>query len=226
VVVVTWTGPALLGERLVVVAPHPDDEVLAAGGLMRWTADQGRDVVIVAVTDGEASHARSTRIGRDELRTRRADERAEALDRLGVGGAAIHRLGAPDQGCAEHVAALAQAIGDLLGPGDVVVGPSGRDRHPDHVATAAAVRAATGRCGDAFTVVEAPTWALVHGTADPPTSSWRLDDPAWAAKRHAVAAYRSQLEALGPEEADGPVVHPHELDVMLTRTEQFVAASR
>ena len=44
----------------------------------------------------------------------------------------------------------------------------------------------------------------------------------WLAKQHAVAAYRSQLEALGPDPEDGPVVHPHELDVMLTPHEQFL----
>ena len=57
-----WRGAALDGERVVVVAPHPDDEVLAAGGLMRWMACRGREVLVVGVTDGEASHARSARV--------------------------------------------------------------------------------------------------------------------------------------------------------------------
>ena len=67
----------------------------------------------------------------------------------------------------------------------------------------------------------APTWALVHGTVDPPTTTLELDDDAWAAKQHAVRAYRSQLEPLGPDPVDGPVVHADELAVMLTRIEQF-----
>ncbi len=61
----------------------------------------------------------------------------------------------------------------------------------------------------------------MHGTAEPPTTILELDDVAWAAKQHAVAAYRSQLEALGPDPEDGPVVHPHEIAVLLTRREQF-----
>ena len=44
------------GSRLVVVAPHPDDEILGAGGLLAATARAGRDLLLVAVTDGQASH--------------------------------------------------------------------------------------------------------------------------------------------------------------------------
>ena len=216
-----WTGPALLDGRLVVVAPHPDDEVLAAGGLMRWTARQGREVVVVAVTDGEASHARSRRVSPDALRAHRALERCEALARLGVPEVTLHRLGEPDHGCADRVAAIAAAISSIVEPDDVVVATSRHDRHPDHVAVAHAARCAT--LDGAGTLWEAPTWALVHGTAGRPTTVLELDDISWAAKQHAVAAYRSQLEPLGPEPEDGPVVHPHELAVLLTRTEQFHA---
>ena len=202
--------------RLVVVAPHPDDEVLTAGGLMRQRF--AGDVIVVAVTDGEASHAQSTRISPEDLRTRRDAERAEALRRLGV-TARVIRLGAPDQGCRGASDDIAAALAGLLRHGDTVIGPSRADRHPDHVAVADALRrAAAGVVG---TVWEAPTWALVHRTADPPTATLELDEVSWLAKQHAVAAYRSQLDALGPGPEDGPVVHPDELAVMLTRREQF-----
>jgi len=216
---VRWVGPALLDGRLVVIAPHPDDEVLAAGGLMRWSARQRREVVVIAVTDGEASHARSTRVTPEALRHRRALERCEALARLGVPEVALHRLGTPDQGCADHVVDIADAIRAIIVPGDVVVAPSRHDRHPDHVAVAFAARCAGADTGT--TVWEAPTWALVHRTAEPPTTTLELDDVSWLAKQHAVAAYRSQLDALGPEPEDGPVVHPGELALMVTSREQF-----
>jgi LmbE family N-acetylglucosaminyl deacetylase len=219
---VKWSGPPLPDGRLVVVSPHPDDEVLAAGGLMRWSAHEGRPVVIVAVTDGEASHARSTRVSAAELRERRAGERDAALARLGIVDVTVHRLGEPDQGCSSRVTAIAAALREIVAAGDVVVGPSRRDRHPDHVAVARAVRGATIRSGASSW--EAPTWALVHRTADQASTTLELDDDAWAAKCHAITAYRSQLHALGPDPEDGPVVHPGELAVMLTRIEQFAAA--
>src|SRR5438552_16950163 len=46
--------PPPLGRRLLVVAPHPDDEVLAAGGLMARILRQPGTVHVVVATDGEA----------------------------------------------------------------------------------------------------------------------------------------------------------------------------
>jgi LmbE family N-acetylglucosaminyl deacetylase len=207
--------------RLVVVSPHPDDEVLAAGGAMRWHAHHRREVVIVAVTDGEASHAASRRTTPAQLAARRARERTEALCRLGVQEVTLVRLRQPDQGCAARVDAIAAAVSALLRPRDVVVASSAADRHPDHVAVATAVRRGAGAVVDV--VYEAPTWALVHGTAPPPSCTHELDDTAWAAKRHAVSAYRSQLVALGPDPVDGPVIKPEELAAMLRRREQYRA---
>ena len=45
--------------RLVVVTPHPDDEVLGAGGLLQRMQRACVETVVVAVTDGEASHPRA-----------------------------------------------------------------------------------------------------------------------------------------------------------------------
>jgi LmbE family N-acetylglucosaminyl deacetylase len=205
--------------RLVVVAPHPDDEVLVAGALMR----RHGDVVVVAVTDGEASHARSRAITPDELRVRRAAEREEALRRLEVAPCAIVRLGAPDQGGGEHVAEIAAAVASVLRRGDLVVTVSSADPHPDHLATAKAVRRAAR--GIAPLVLEGPTWALVHGRAPVPTCVLDLDAGELEVKRHAMEAYRSQLVALGPAPHDGPVVHPGELAAMLPGRETFTAVS-
>ena len=44
--------------RLVVVAPHPDDDVLACGGLMAMHRAQGGDISVIGVTDGEAGSKR------------------------------------------------------------------------------------------------------------------------------------------------------------------------
>ena len=67
----------LLGEaaglgRVVVIAPHPDDEVLGAGATTATLALQGARVVVIAVTDGEASNP--SRV--EELREIRPGESA------------------------------------------------------------------------------------------------------------------------------------------------------
>jgi LmbE family N-acetylglucosaminyl deacetylase len=47
-----FTVPA--GTRLLVIAPHPDDEVLGAGGLMQRVVATGGTVRVVYLTDGDA----------------------------------------------------------------------------------------------------------------------------------------------------------------------------
>src|SRR6185295_14999243 len=42
----------LRGERLLVLAPHPDDEVIACGGLVAQHIREGRSVRVVVATDG------------------------------------------------------------------------------------------------------------------------------------------------------------------------------
>ena len=102
----TWLGSRQLRElpplrsdagpaALVIVAPHPDDEVLGAGGLLQtWYPCRCRNAVI-AVTDGEASHPGAGAQGYD-LPAMRAAEAQVALERLGCGATRIQRLGLPD----------------------------------------------------------------------------------------------------------------------------------
>ena len=58
-----WVEPEALvpeGGRAVIVAPHPDDEVLGTGGLLARLGRLGRELRLVAVTDGTASHPSSS----------------------------------------------------------------------------------------------------------------------------------------------------------------------
>ncbi|MDN6860934.1 PIG-L family deacetylase, partial [Pseudomonas sp. CAN2814] len=109
------------GRRLVVVAPHPDDEVLACGGLLA-SLDQGleqdREGLLISVTDGEGSHPDSPRWTPESLRRARQEESRTALAELGldVPQWQWQRLHLPDSGV--QAATLAQALGDWIRPGD------------------------------------------------------------------------------------------------------------
>ena len=48
-------------ERLIVVAAHPDDETLGAGGVINVAARLNLTVTVVVATDGSASHPASPR---------------------------------------------------------------------------------------------------------------------------------------------------------------------
>ena len=72
------------GHRAVIIAPHPDDEVLGCGGLLQGLAALGRPIQLISVTDGSASHPGSRRWPVERLSVVRPQESAQALHRLGL----------------------------------------------------------------------------------------------------------------------------------------------
>ncbi|HEY3318563.1 MAG TPA: PIG-L family deacetylase [Coriobacteriia bacterium] len=93
-----------LGERILVVSPHPDDETLAAGGLIRQSLLRHRRVLVVVVTCGDGfrriAGAYRTASGTVPPYLRlgevRAAESREAMRRLGLPGEDLVFLGYPD----------------------------------------------------------------------------------------------------------------------------------
>ena len=122
--------------RTVVVVPHPDDECLATGGLIARQRDLGIEVVVVAVTDGEAAY---DHWNGESLAVVRRSEQSAALRALSASEPV--RLGLPDGRVAEHVGALIAKLERVLRPDDLLVSPCLDDWHPDHVACALAARA-------------------------------------------------------------------------------------
>ncbi len=95
------------GERLVVVAPHPDDETLGAGGLTQRVLERGGSVLVVLVTAGDGYvEAVVHETGRPRPRPsqyvaygkRRLRESRTALRVLGGGRVRLEFLGFPDGG--------------------------------------------------------------------------------------------------------------------------------
>jgi LmbE family N-acetylglucosaminyl deacetylase len=66
--------------RVLVLAAHPDDEILGMGGTIAVHADAGDDVRIVCVTDGSSSQYP----GDAEIRERKYGEARRAASELGV----------------------------------------------------------------------------------------------------------------------------------------------
>ncbi|WP_024891690.1 PIG-L deacetylase family protein [Luteimonas huabeiensis] len=190
---------ALLGDarRLVVVAPHPDDEVLGAGGLMALAAARGLPVRVLALTDGERCYPTLPGAARASLARIRRVELHRALERLGVASGGVEHLRLPDGGLQAAGAALALRIHRLLQPRDLVLTTWRRDGHPDHEAAAAAVADAAGRAG--CRRMEFPVWGWhwAHPDGrDLPVADMRrlpLDRPTRARKLWALRAFASQL---------------------------------
>jgi LmbE family N-acetylglucosaminyl deacetylase len=96
--------------RAVVIAPHPDDAALGAGGLVQRILSLGGSVEVVEMTSGDAfsrgiaAVRPSTRPTSETYRwygSLREREDLEALRLLGIGRSRIRLLGFPDDGLCE-----------------------------------------------------------------------------------------------------------------------------
>lgn len=183
--------------RLVVVAPHPDDEILASGGLIAMHAAQGGQVQIVAVTDGEASHDESPSYRREDLAAVRRQERWAGLAHLGLSSPAVVSLGLEDGEVHALTEVLRENLASLLHRDDVVVSTWEHDGHPDHDAVGHITREICASMGCAH--LAAPVWMWHWAKPDDPRVPWRrlrsvpLNADDSARKQAALAVHQSQL---------------------------------
>lgn len=206
--------------RAVIIAPHPDDEILGCGGLLQLLAAAGRPLQLISVTDGSASHPGSVRWPVERLSVVRPQESAEALRRLGVPMHSLKWLrgGFTDTQVAAQEQELSAFIESHLRCGDVVFTTWREDGHCDHEAVGRASAEAARRVG--ATCHELPVWTWHWATPEDAVVPWQrarkilLSPTQVARKRHAVHAFASQLEG-DPDVGLAPVLAPYVIDRLL-----------
>ncbi|MFF7381644.1 PIG-L family deacetylase [Streptomyces griseoluteus] len=201
--------------RVVVVAAHPDDEVLGAGGTLARLAATGVALTVVSVTDGEGSHPGSTRVPPDRLAELRAGELRDALRELGAGQAEIVRLRLPDTGVARHEERLAGELAALLRGAALCLAPWTQDAHGDHEA---AGRAALAACRAVSVPCRLyPVWLWHWARPGDPRVPWEqaarivLPPGVQARKRAAIDRFVTQIRPLGDAPQDAAVLPPDEV---------------
>jgi len=189
-------------QRVLIVAPHPDDEAIATGGLIQQTLADGGAVRVVFLTDGERNvwpqraMLRKWRISAADRAAWGALRRREALASLAILGASESDaafLGFPDGGLnilaavgdpriADALSALVRSFGPTL-----MVSPSSFDLHSDHRAAALFAHRAAGE-------VPVVTF-LVHGEAPEGrlAAILPLSEEQLARKREAILCHSAQL---------------------------------
>ena len=136
-------------DRLLILAPHPDDESLATGGLIQRAAKAGAKVRVLFATDGDNNPwpqrfvERKLQIGygdRARWGRRRRKEALAALELLGLPKGSARFLGLPDQGITNLLMRAEEGVLFTLwaelsewAP-TIFVMPSATDAHPDHSA--------------------------------------------------------------------------------------------
>lgn len=179
----------------VIVAAHPDDEVLGVGGTIAMLAAAGARLRLISVTDGEASHPGIP--DPSALARRRAAETAQALRVLGAQRTEVVRLRLPDTGLASRQDEIADLLAGLVAGFDVCLAPWVRDVHADHEAAGRAARRVSER------TLGYPVWMWHWAVPGDSRVPWHralrvpLPAAAGARKRAAIACFASQLEPRG-----------------------------
>ena len=196
----------------VVVAPHPDDESLACGGLIADACRQGVRGKVVIVSDGAGSHPNSKAYPPDRLGFLREEEARQAGAELGLKPEEMLFLGRPDRFVPYKGEDAERAIGIIagcvteIGAGSLFVSWR-RDPHCDHEASYAIAREVQRRVGK-VRLFEYVVWGhtLPPSTeVDPIRSGFRIstDQAAMEKKRRAIAAHRSQTTHLIDDDPGG-----------------------
>ena len=121
--------------HVVVVAPHADDETIAAFHTISALRRRGARVDVVVVTDGAASHRASPSFPAPRLVALRRAETLGAMRLLGVPRHRVAFLDLPDGGLRDLGPAQVRAVLRRLRARprpDAVIVPSASDAHPDH----------------------------------------------------------------------------------------------
>ncbi len=185
------------GASLLVLGAHPDDETIGCGRLIAHWAKQIGPVTVVSLSAGEAC------LDHLDIRIphlaaiRRAELRAAgeflAVDRTEC-------CGLPDGDLVNALPAVQEKLIRLISSVAVVAAPWQHDPHPDHAAIGAAAAAGcrlTGR-----KLLEYPIWTTywqrpsVLAQHDYRVIVVDTDPADDAARRRALACYRSQQEPL------------------------------
>ncbi len=199
-------------DRLLFFAPHPDDEALAAGGLVQKAVVAGAQMRLVFVTNGDRNpwpqRVFEKRIfldaqARPRWGARRRQEALHALTILGLGEPAeAHFLNWPDQGVmsllmAADDAAIETICGQIAAwrPSHVIA-PAAEDVHPDHSALFVLVQFALDRSRRRGLAVRHVLSYLVHRPSAPLALDLRpvrLSPAERTRKADAIQAHETQM---------------------------------
>lgn len=168
--------------NVLVLAPHPNDDIFGCGGVLAKHRDHGDEVRIIYLCDGRSGTKRpTTEIVRDELKRTRHDEAIAAAELLGIPANNLTFWGYRDDFLTANrttTKALTQVLADFTPR--IIYAPHLADRSDDHEATA---------------VILAKTLHAIG--ADIPAEIWCYEvwQPTFANRLVAIDSVASQKEA-------------------------------
>lgn len=135
-----------ISDKILIVAPHPDDEVLGCSGLIQRLLSEGKQVDVAILSGGGKSHAGCCKIDESTLIEFRRNLSRKAAEILGLPLENLHFLDYPDGSIAfdcSETDRLKKLI-DILQP-DAIFIPHKGEGWSDHLETGRIVRTLIGK---------------------------------------------------------------------------------
>ena len=127
--------------HILIVAPHPDDEIIGCGGLIARLVKENKTPHVIIMTGGEGSHQGCCSTSSDDIVTARRRLTRNAAAIVGLPIENIHELNYPDGGISMDNAETdrLKALIDQLHP-DTILVPHWGEGWSDHIQTAEIVK--------------------------------------------------------------------------------------
>ena len=172
--------------NILVLAPHPDDEVFACGGAIMRHIEQGDKVQVILITNGDAAISHDNEIARQAYIQLRRQESLNAANILGYQQLSYWNIA---DRALYYDTYLVQRLYDLIQKEQVsrVYACSLLEIHPDHYALAQISIAAVQRCGASVELAMYEVGVPLH-----PNILLNITDLK-ARKRMAINCFKSQL---------------------------------
>lgn len=123
-------------DKVLVLSPHPDDDVMGCGGLLKMLSDAGSKIKTIYFSDGSRGN-RSAKYS-EALISEREEEARSAGKIIGAGEEKFLRL--PHTKLVANLELAAQIRREIeFDKPDLLLSPSLEDLHPDHHAVAEAL---------------------------------------------------------------------------------------
>jgi LmbE family N-acetylglucosaminyl deacetylase len=179
------------GKTILVLSPHPDDEIIGCGGTIVRFRHSGANVVILQMTDGTLTGA-LTEVRPPVASTVRLDESRQAAERLGVNELVVWGLQQRSFACSPATIEKMTELLDHLQP-DMIFTPFVNDPHPDHKTANKILQASLKKAEydvSSLKILSYQVWSLL------PANRFCSIDREFDDKCEALMLYQTAMKAL------------------------------
>lgn len=204
--------------RVLVVAPHMDDETFACGGLLLLHKQQASKMGVIFVTDSGGTS------GNEEERQHTISVRRKEAQKVQqhLGFDLLDELNIPDGAAMRFESEIASKIKEHIAQfkPDIVLTPTPIDNHRDHQATAMGVARGLNEAKFGGDVWSYEVWSTIWPNVAVDISSVQAD------KQKLISMYESQLIGMAYDDAITGLNRYRGLSLQLEFAEAFFVSSR